>query len=287
MKTPPSIRKTTKSPPYEAEKTLARLTGIIRGLGSAVVAFSGGVDSSLLLKGVSLSGIRALAVTASSASMPPDDMKDALRMAELIGVEHRVIRTEELKNELYAANPPERCFYCKEELFSRLKGIAQTGGFDFVIDGATADDLRDYRPGAGAARLFGVRSPLMEAGLGKKQVRELSRWLGLPTWDKPASPCLSSRIPHGMPITKDALRRVALSEEALRGLGFRELRVRHHNELARVEIPLAELDRALAMRQRIVDALRRHFRFVCLDLEGFRSGSLNPENKNNKNTLSQ
>ncbi|MDA8326181.1 MAG: ATP-dependent sacrificial sulfur transferase LarE [Nitrospiraceae bacterium] len=254
---------------------LERLIDIIKGLGSAVVAFSGGVDSTFLLKAVKLSGIRALAVTSASPSHPEWDVRAAVDMAAATGVPHRIIRTRELEDPRYSSNTPERCYSCKDELFTALGEIAAHEGFTHVIDGSTADDLMDFRPGLKAARTHGVRSPLMEAGLGKNEIRELSRRLGLPTWDRPSSPCLASRVPYGTPITEARLRKIALSETALRALGLREFRVRDHGDVARVEVAPEEFQFAVKMKDEIVKALRAHFRFVCLDLEGFSSGSLN------------
>ncbi len=255
--------------------SLDRLTGILKGLGSAVVACSGGVDSTFLLKAVKLSGIRALAVTSASPSHPQWDVQTAIEMASAIGIPHKIIKTCELENPAYRENPPDRCYYCKSELFAALTQIARNEGFCCVIDGSTADDLGDFRPGMKAAGELGVRSPLLEAGLGKDEIRRLSRELGLGTWDKPSSPCLASRVPYGTPVTEAGLRKLALSEEALRALGLREFRVRDHGDVARVEVSQADFDRALAAKKEIVAALKGHFRYVCLDLEGFRSGSLN------------
>ncbi|MDA8085418.1 MAG: ATP-dependent sacrificial sulfur transferase LarE [Nitrospiraceae bacterium] len=252
-----------------------RLAGIIKGLGSAVVACSGGVDSTFLLKAVKLSGIRALAVTSASASHPEWDVRTAVDMAAATGVAHRIIRTRELENPDYSSNTPMRCYACKDELFRALGEIAKNEGFAHVIDGSTADDISDFRPGLRAARHHGVRSPLMEAGLGKNEIRQLSRQLGLPTWDKPSSPCFASRVPYGTPITEARLARIALSETALRELGLREFRVRDHGDVARVEVAPEEFPFAFGIREGIVERLRAHFRFVCLDLEGFRTGSLN------------
>ena len=265
--------------------SLDRLIEILKGLESAVVACSGGVDSTFLLKAVKLSGIQALAVTSASPSHPERDLQTAIRVAASIGVPHRLINTRELENPGYSGNPPERCYYCKSELFSVLTEIARKEGFNCVTDGSTADDLLDFRPGMRAAALYGVKSPLLDAGLGKEEIRLLSRRLGLDTWDKPSSPCLASRVPYGTPITEAGLKKIALSEDALRGLGLREFRVRDHGDVARVEVSGPEFELALAARKEIVAALKEYFRFVCLDLEGFKSGSLNRaiKSKNGKN----
>ena len=255
--------------------SLDHLIGILKGLGSAVVAFSGGVDSTFLLKAVKMSGIEALAVTSVSPSHPEWDVKTARDMTSEIGIAHRLIETHELENSGYSENSRQRCYYCKSELFAALSEIAQKEGFHHVIDGSTADDLNDYRPGMKAASRYGIKSPLLEAGLGKKEIRNFSRQLGLDTWDRPSSPCLASRVPYGTPITIEGLRKIAQSEIALRRLGLREFRVRDHGDVARVEVSGPDFETALTAKKEIVAALREHFRFVCLDLEGFRSGSMN------------
>jgi len=245
---------------------------------SAVLAYSGGVDSTLLLKALSLSGIRYIAVTGNSPSTPRRDLDDARRMAEAMGAAHRIMDTMELSNDSYAKNPPDRCFHCKDELFGLLKVIAEDEGYAFVLDGSNADDTGDHRPGMRAALKHGVRSPLLEAGLSKDDIRSLSQWLGLSTWDKPASPCLSSRFPYGTRITHDALLLVSRAEDSLRALGFTDLRVRHLGETARIEVPEAEMARFLSddIRRRAIESLTSlGYRYVTLDLGGLRSGSLN------------
>jgi uncharacterized protein len=264
-----------------ASPKLDSLLDIIRGMKSALLAYSGGLDSTFLLKVLKLSGIRALAVTARSEATPLHDFKDAARMAREIGVSHRIVRTEEMKDENYLKNPPNRCFYCKDELFGKLKGVADEEGMAFVIDGSNLDDGNDYRPGMRAARAHGVRSPLAEAGFTKQAIREASRTLSLSTWQKPASPCLSSRLPYGVRITPEALRRIDKSEEFLRSLGLDELRVRDHGGSARIEVPVNVIQSVLDNRSEIVEKLRSlGFVFVSLDLEGLRSGSLNRVLKN-------
>lgn len=265
--------------PVGISKTSSRLRSLIellRALESAVAAYSGGVDSTFLVKALRLSGIKALAVTSVSESVPPWDLEDAKRLAKEIGIEHRLIHTRELQNEDYARNSGRRCFHCKDELFGELKKIALAEEYRYVLDGSTADDTSDYRPGMEAARKHGVRSPLLEAGFTKDEIRGLSKELGLPTWDKPSSPCLSSRLPYGTRVTAGALTKIARAEEALRALGLREFRVRCHGDVARIEARAAELGKILQRKDTINEALRRAgFLFACLDLQEFKSGNLN------------
>ena len=245
---------------------------------SAVLAYSGGVDSSLLLKAMKLSGIRFLAVTAFSETMPEKDFNHAVSFAKKIGVEHLVIHTEELTNESFVSNPPDRCFYCKEELFRKLRKIAEGKNYEHLFDGTNTDDLRDYRPGLKAAALYGVKSPLAENGFSKKDIRSMSRELGLSTWDHPSSPCLSSRFPYGRRITLSGLRQVEKAEEFLRELGLQEFRVRNHGEIARIEVNEKNMNTFLEPenRRKITEALKAMgFSFVALDLEGYISGSMN------------
>jgi uncharacterized protein len=220
-----------------------------------------------------------MAVIASSESMPEPDLRQAEELAALITVPYRVIITSELDNPEFAKNPVDRCFHCKEELFVKLFKIADVEGYAVVADGSNADDLSDWRPGRQAALRHGVQSPLIDLGFTKNEIREISRILGLPTWSKPASPCLASRFPYGMQITKDALKRVEHAESFLKGLGFVELRVRsHQNDLARIEVPRAELNALLDsnLREKISNRFRElGFRYITVDIEGFRSGNLN------------
>lgn len=263
---------------HMSEEKFNNLIGILKGMGSALLAYSGGVDSTLLLKALKVSGIRALAVTSNSETMPSDDMLDALRIAKAIGIEHRTIKTNELENEDYLRNPPERCFYCKDELFGQLKDIAQKEGYNYVMDGSNLDDLNDYRPGRTAGIKHGIRSPLIEACLTKADIREISRKLGLPTWDKPSSPCLSSRFPYGTRITPDALSRVARAEGFLKSMGFQELRVRHFGDTARIELRKEDIPKATeeGLRSVIVKELNAlGYKFITVDLEGLRSGRMN------------
>ncbi len=256
-----------------------RLREIFRELDSVIVAYSGGVDSSYVAYVANAElGPRAVCITGQSASLPEYQRAEIDTVVQRFGFQHEVIQTEELENPGYSANNPDRCFFCKDELYTKLESVARTRGVKCIVDGSTVDDLGDYRPGRRAASQHAVRSPLIEAGLTKSEVRELSRRATLPTWDKPASPCLSSRIAYGTTVTIERLSKVDRGEEILREFGFREFRVRHHDQLVRIEIAPAEMDRVL--RKDLIDELARRFRqlgfkYVTLDLEGFRSGSMN------------
>jgi pyridinium-3,5-biscarboxylic acid mononucleotide sulfurtransferase len=260
------------------EKKFSDLLELLRGAGSAVLAFSGGVDSSFLLKALKTAGTRTLAVTAVSETLPARDRERAVAFAELLGMEQRIIRTEALKNEAFANNPPERCFYCKDELFGKLTAMALDGHYRFVFDGTNSDDLRDYRPGRKAAEHHGVRSPLAECNFSKADIRAMSREIGLDTWDRPSSPCLSSRFPYGRRINGPALRRVEKAEEFLEGLGLLELRVRDDGSTARIEVREEDMHILLNEDNRHLIARELKslgYKFVSLDLEGYMSGSLN------------
>jgi uncharacterized protein len=253
------------------------LRDAIASLGSVVVAYSGGVDSAYLAwVAHDTLGSRAWAVTADSPSYPERHRQMAIAIAERFGLRHEIIQTHELDRPEYRANPINRCYYCKHELYTHLTRLAVSRGA-VVVDGNNADDRADFRPGRQAAREFGVRSPLDDAGLSKAEIRDLSRLAGLPTWDEPASACLSSRIPHASEVTDNKLRMIERAEEAVRALGFRVCRVRHHDDLARLEVGRDELPRALepAVRDALVLALRAiGYRDVTIDPQGYRTGSL-------------
>jgi pyridinium-3,5-biscarboxylic acid mononucleotide sulfurtransferase len=251
----------------------------LRGQGSVVVAFSGGVDSAYLaVRAHRVLGSRALAVTADSPSLASAQRTSALDLAQRFGFAHRLIRTREFEDPAYLQNAPDRCYHCKSELFRQLLPLAEREGFAHVAYGLIADDLTDFRPGHRAAVEAGVLSPLADAGMTKDDVRSLSRALGLPTWDQPASPCLSSRIPYGTAVTPEALRRVEGAEAGLRALGFRELRVRDLGETARIEIAVSEMRRLddAALAEAVMAAVRAAgYLDAVVDREGYRRGRLN------------
>ena len=260
------------------EKRLETLQDIIAPYGSALVAFSGGVDSSLALAIAvrALPREKVLAVTSNNETYLPSELGLARDLAGSLGVEHLVINTRELDNPNYSSNPENRCYFCKSTLYSDLAELARKRGYGCVVDGANADDEGDYRPGRKAAKELGVVSPLSLAGVGKKEVRELAKRLGLLSWDKPALACLSSRFPYGQEITTEKLTQVARAEEFLRTRGFRQVRVRHHGDIARLEVGPEEMERAFEERAEISAELKAAgFLYVTLDLAGYKSGSLN------------
>jgi pyridinium-3,5-biscarboxylic acid mononucleotide sulfurtransferase len=257
----------------------SHLREIFREMGSVLIAYSGGVDSSYVAYVANAElGAAALCVTGESPSLAEYQRLESATLAGQFGFNREIIRTDELDKAGYTANGPNRCYFCKEELYQKLRQLASSRDIQFIVDGSTCDDLGDYRPGRTAAAEYGVRSPLIEAGMTKSEVRLMSRKVGLPTWDKPASPCLSSRIAYGTPVTIQRLTEVDRGEEILRSMGFREFRVRHHDNLVRLEIARGELSQAL--RLEVFSDLTRRFRelgfkYVTLDLEGYRSGAMN------------
>jgi uncharacterized protein len=256
-----------------------KLFSILASMRRLIVAYSGGTDSAYLAWAAHrVLGSNAVAITADSASIPESHKRDAEAFARECGFGHEYIATLEFENPEYVKNDPNRCFHCKDELFTRLEAVAKSRGVGHIIYGVNVDDLGDYRPGQRAARFHGVEAPLVDAGLTKAEIRELSRLAGLSTWDRPAAACLSSRIPYGTPVTEETVKTVERGEEALRGLGFRQFRVRFHGELVRIEVAKDELQKALtvAMAEAFVEIFKPlGFHYVTIDLEGYRQGSLN------------
>lgn len=269
-------------PPVDVAIALRKqehLFEILRSLGRVLVAYSGGTDSAYLAWAAQQAlGANAVAITADSASIPQSHKQDAVAFAQQFGIRHEFIPTFEFENPAYVANNPDRCFHCKDELFVRLESVAPQYGSPVIVYGVNRDDLGDYRPGQKAAKIHEVKAPLVEAELSKAEIRELSRQAGLPTWDRPAAACLSSRIPYGTEVTPERISRIEIAEERIKALGFRQFRVRYHNELARIEIDRSEMPRALSME--MFEALSGIFRelgftYSALDLTGYRQGALN------------
>jgi len=264
---------------------LQRLIGILKHMQSTLLAYSGGVDSTFLLKALQLSGIRALAATTDSEIIPHHEVLSAKKTAWELGIKHKVIHLRLLSEEKFVQNTPDRCFVCKKMLFQNLSALAASEGYQVILDGSIADDTGDYRPGTKAAIKFHVRSPLAEAGFSKDEIRRSSRQLGLQTWDKPSSPCLATRIPYGSIITRKALERIEKSEAFLRSLGFREIRVREHDCVARIEAGKSEMDSMIMAANRgiISNALKSFgYTYVSLDLDGYARGSLNKVLQSNR-----
>lgn len=261
------------------ETKFSHLKELLRDMQGAVLAYSGGVDSSLLLRAASeVLGDRVIAVTAVSETYPPGELESAQKFALSLGVVIRILPTDELTSEEFVRNSLERCYFCKKELFGKLHAIAAAEGISLVLDGANTDDLLDYRPGSRAAAEYSVRSPLREAGFSKSDVRACARMLGLPVWDKPSLACLSSRIPYGTKITTEILQSIQKAEDILRSHGFRQVRVRHHGSIARIEVECSDFP-ALTEKgtaDRVAAELKKlGYTYICLDLAGYRTGSMN------------
>lgn len=257
---------------------LEKLKLILKGMGSILVAYSGGVDSTFLLK-VAKDVLRRniLAVTADSPTYPAQELVFAKRMAKTLGIRHKVIHTNEFKDKRFVSNPLDRCYFCKKELFSRLQVMAKSRHLNFVIDATNLSDDKDYRPGSKAKVELAVRSPLKEAGITKEDIRLLSKRLGLMTWDRPSLACLASRIPYGTKITQPILERINRAEIYLQSLGFNQVRLRHYNGLCRIEVPKKDIPALVKRRDLVVENLKKlGYNYITIDLEGYRTGSLNP-----------
>jgi uncharacterized protein len=258
-----------------------KLGEILRKMDRVIVAFSAGIDSTFVLaRAAQELGERVLAVTAASETFPERELKEAIAIAKQLGVKHEIIQIVEMENPHFVANNSDRCYHCKAGLYASLTRLAKERQIPWILDGANMDDLGDYRPGRKAAKEYGVRSVLQEVGLYKSELRQLAREMGLPNWDKPSFACLSSRIPYGSRITLEKVRQLDRGEQALRDLGFHTLRIRHHDSIARIEVPREEFAKVLSMAEQITNILKAEgFTYITLDLQGYRSGSMNEELK--------